>query len=381
MRLIRIEAEGLLNFKDQLVIDFFAEQRVNADNTEMLFRPFGKIFTNNVISVVGINAAGKTSLLKVIALSINLLNGESINSIRYKDILSKKKETKFSFIFYEKGNLYKLTSGIRYENNDPLNYRYIFTKENLYIKSVKKITTKKNLIEFDNNNLQMVRDNSAEFLKEDISIMISMNKSSRLGMLNLMDITDTNRFISFSDVPMELVKFLDPSIETLSFDKETGKGVLIFKGREPINILKIEDLNEYLSSGTIKGITTFACAMVILQYGGYLIVDELENHFNREIVATLIRFFMNERVNPYGATLIYSTHYSEILDEFERNDSIYIVRNDNGIQAQKLNHILKRNDIKKSEAFKSDYLQGTVPSYDTYIDLKNIVIQRNKQEV
>ncbi len=30
--------------------------------------------------------------------------------------------------------------------------------------------------------------------------------------------------------------------------------------------------------------------------GGYLIIDEIENHFNREIVATLIRFFMDEKV-------------------------------------------------------------------------------------
>lgn len=39
--------------------------------------------------------------------------------------------------------------------------------------------------------------------------------------------------------------------------------------------------------------------------GGYLFVDELENHFNREIVSTLIRFFMDNKVNKKGATLIF----------------------------------------------------------------------------
>lgn len=30
--------------------------------------------------------------------------------------------------------------------------------------------------------------------------------------------------------------------------------------------------------------------------GGYLIVDEIENHFNHEIVSTLIRFYMDKEL-------------------------------------------------------------------------------------
>ena len=79
---------------------------------------------------------------------------------------------------------------------------------------------------------------------------------------------------------------------------------------------------------------------------------------------------MNKKINKNGATLIVSTHYPELLDEFERNDSIYIVRNQDGIMAQNLSHSLKRNDIKKSEIYESDYLEGTVPEYETYMRLK-----------
>jgi hypothetical protein len=136
----------------------------------------------------------------------------------------------------------------------------------------------------------------------------------------------------------------------------------------------------YLSSGTIKGINVFINAMIVFEMEGYLIVDELENHFNREIVATLVRFFMNKSVNKNGATLIFSTHYSELLDEFERNDGIYIVRNRNGIYTQKLSKVLARNDIKKSEAFKSDFLCGTVPAYESYIQLKKAIISGKIKE-
>ena len=109
-------------------------------------------------------------------------------------------------------------------------------------------------------------------------------------------------------------------------------------------------------------------------------IAELENHFNQEIVSTLIRFYMDKKVNPKGAMLIFSTHYQELLDEFERNDNIYIVRNRNGISAENLSNILKRNDIKKSEAYQSGYLEGTVPMYDAYIELKDSLIATHKEE-
>ena len=42
---------------------------------------------------------------------------------------------------------------------------------------------------------------------------------------------------------------------------------------------------------------TFTLAQEVLKDGGYLIVDEIENHFNKEIVSTLIRFFMDGKIN------------------------------------------------------------------------------------
>ena len=136
----------------------------------------------------------------------------------------------------------------------------------------------------------------------------------------------------------------------------------------------------YLSSGTIKGINVFISAMNTFKTGGYLVVDELENHFNHEIVSTIIRFYMDPKVNYTGATLVFSTHYPELLDEFERNDNIYIVRNRQGITVENLSTILKRNDIKKSEAYQSDFLEGTVPAYDAYMGLKKSLIRNGKED-
>ena len=45
-----------------------------------------------------------------------------------------------------------------------------------------------------------------------------------------------------------------------------------------------------------------------------------------------------------------------------------------------LSAILKRNDIKKSEAYQSGLLDGTVPMYDAYMGLKKSLISARKED-
>lgn len=381
MKLLKMAVNGLTLFKGAVNIDFFAEQRVSSDNNEMVSPCFGSVYTNNVMSIVGINASGKTSLLKVISFVIEFINGESVNNINNKDILKDSEKIEITVFFFDPGNgVCKLESEIIRIKDNEIDDRYIINSERLWVKKTSRAKSKKDLFLFDDDQLSKVRDNGAEFLKDDTSIVISLNKNKGFYLKDLIRLTNVNFLGLIGNFPHELIAFLDPSIENISFDKKTGEAKLKFYDREEIVVANPILFEQYLSSGTIKGINIFINAMIVFEEGGYLIVDELENHFNREIVATLVRFFMNKSVNKNGATLIFSTHYSELLDEFERNDGIYIVRNRNGIYAQKLSEILTRNDIKKSEAFKSDFLEGTVPTYESYMQLKKAIISGKIEE-
>ena len=381
MKLLKMAVNGLTLFKGTVNIDFFAEQRVSSDNNEMVSPCFGSVYTNNVMSIVGINASGKTSLLKVISFVIEFINGELVNNINNKDILKDSEKIEITVFFFDPGNgVCKLESEIIRIKDNEIDDRYIINSERLWVKKTSRVKSKKDLFLFDDDQLSKVRDNGAEFLKDDTSIVISLNKNKGFYLKDLIRLTNVNFLGLIGNFPHELIAFLDPSIENISFDKKTGEAKLKFYDREEIVVANPILFEQYLSSGTIKGINIFINAMIVFEEGGYLIVDELENHFNREIVATLVRFFMNKSVNKNGATLIFSTHYSELLDEFERNDGIYIVRNRNGIYAQKLSEILTRNDIKKSEAFKSDFLEGTVPTYESYMQLKKAIISGKIEE-
>ncbi len=398
MKFLKIAVSGLPLFKDKCEIDFLAMQRVSNDNADKMSCLFSSniqcFYQNNVVSFIGINASGKTSILKLITFISRMLNNEAINSIACNEILDGVAEGQrviFDVYFTTQNN----TINLIHTEISKQNGKLIIADEYLKSKPSAKAKSKSDIFNFEHCENVMERNQDEAFLLEDVSIMIAFNKkyNDRLFVTDMLRHTNVNQLSIPDDYPAELIAFFDPSIEYLRISRktthrqtETTRSVYVdteiqlkFYGKEEITLNRISELNRYLSSGTIKGINTFARAMRTFERGGYLIVDEIENHFNREIVSTLMRFYMDPKVNPRGAMLIFSTHYAELLDEFERNDNIYIVRNRNGITAENLSTILKRNDIKKSEAYQSGYLDGTVPAYDAYMALKKSLINPPKE--
>lgn len=382
MKILRLQVEGHPNLKDALSIDFVAQQRVDADDTQQLCNVFSNIYTNQVISFIGINASGKTTILKAISFALSLLRNEPLNGIPSREVLdglAEGEKALFTTYFYHDKSVYKLRTEICKRADSAVeNEQLIITDETLWSKHINRVKTKKSIYDFKESDLDIKRDQNEQFLPDDMSIMIAFNKKlgTKVSLCDMARLTDYNMLDVLGYYPKEILAFLDSSIEYLSFEKD-GKEIEIrlkFMGKDEILLNHPIELNKYLSSGTIKGISVFMRAVFVFCESGYLVVDELENHFNKEIAATLIRLFMDRKVNKNGAVLIFSTHYSELLDQFDRNDSIYIVKNRDGICATNLSELLKRNDMKKSEVYDSDYLDGTVPTYESYIAMKKALM-------
>lgn len=376
MKLLRITADGLPLFKETLDICFYAQQRVSEDQKDILYSLFSNIYLNPANGFIGINASGKTSVLKVILLSLGILNNEPINHIETKDILGNAEKADLKIFFFSESNreICRLETVIASNQTKTEGIVYRILSEKLWSKPADAVITRKALLDFDGKDPVMLRSGQEDFLSDDVSIMIARNKKTgeNMRVINLLQFTNIN-VLPFSDnIPAEVITYLDPTVESLQFDEKDQKTVirLKFKGKDEIVMNNPVQLNNYLSSGTVKGMITFTLAQEVLQKGGYIVVDEVENHFNKEIVTTLMRFFMDSKLNKNGGTLIFSTHYPELLDEYDRNDSIYIIRNRNGITVENLSTILKRNDIKKSDAYQSGFLEGTTPMYEAYMQLK-----------
>ena len=375
MKILRITVNGLPLFKQELDLLFYTQQRVSEDDKEKLYKIEPNYYLHTACAFIGINASGKTSVLKVINLALNILRNEPINHVESRNILGGCENASFKICFFDnKRNICCLETVVKSKKTKAGGYVYSIVEEKLWEKTVSSVKSKKYLTDFSGLRPIAARNTEEAYLPDDVSFIIAHNKKAndKIDVFSLLSYTNNNILPFTEDIPLEVIAFLDPTIEKLYFEKVEDKASihLKFKDEEEIILNNAVELEQYLSSGTIKGIITFSMVKEVLSSGGYILVDELENHFNKEIVVTLMRFFMDSSLNKNGSTLIFTTHYPELLDEYDRNDAIYIVRNRDGITAENLSYILKRNDIKKSDAYQSGFLEGTTPAYEAYLRLK-----------
>lgn len=379
MKILRITAQGLPLFKEDLDICFYAQQRVSEDDKNNLYNMIENYYLHSACAFIGINASGKTSVLKVVNLALSIIKNEPINHAETKSILGGAKKATICTYFYDKHkHVCCLETEITAKKSKTGEYIYSIISERLWEKPIGSVRSKKYLTDFAGMKPTAIRNQDEIYLPDDVSFIIAHNKkvNDTVEVFSLLSYTNINVLPFTEDIPLEVIAFLDPTIEKLCFEQVEGKTFihLKFKNEEEIILNTAVDLEQYLSAGTIKGIITFSMVKEVLQSGGYLLVDEIENHFNKEIVTTLVRFFMDSRFNKNGGTLIFTTHYPELLDEYDRNDGIYIVRNCDGITVENLSYILTRNDIKRSYAYQSGFLEGTTPTYEAYIRLKESLI-------
>jgi hypothetical protein len=163
---------------------------------------------------------------------------------------------------------------------------YSIVKENLWEKNLTTIPTRKALLDFTGIDPIASRNENEVFLSDDVSFIIAHNRQTddKLEICSLLSFTNVNVLPFTEDISLEIIAFLDPTIEKLYFSKEEKKSFIHLKffGKDEIILNSTAELEQYLSSGTIKGIVTFSMAKEVLKTGGYLIIDEIENHFNKE---------------------------------------------------------------------------------------------------
>jgi Predicted ATPases len=116
-----------------------------------------------------------------------------------------------------------------------------------------------------------------------------------------------------------------------------------------------------------------------LKDGGIIFVDEIENHFNHAIARTFLNYFKDPFININNAKLIFTTHYSEFLDDLERNDQIYIARRLDKISLTRYSSTNIRSDILRADVFMSNAISGTAPEYEAYMALKKATIKSIKK--
>ena len=131
--------------------------------------------------------------------------------------------------------------------------------------------------------------------------------------------------------------------------KKTRIGVkpvhAIFKdGQEmegtPINFFEEESL------GTIKLFTVLPYLFEVLEKGGVLFLDEIENGLHLSLAREILELFKNEKTNPNHAQLICTSHQPLLLDGDFRRDQVWIASKDSYGKS----HLNRMSELKTSRA-------------------------------
>lgn len=382
LRFLKMDISGHPLIKDGTELSLVADQRVYQNNADQLTNLFGRVWVNNLTTLVGRNATGKTALMKLVMGILSLLlNNKSIEQTRLNGILLGESEIKIKVYLYgsdKKIYLDKITlapSGEKSKN-------WIISEEKIFEKKVNSQTSKKNMFDFKSiipriNRQKLTDDLSAVLAKDDsiFRMVIAQDEYQPQVIIDTLAFTNVNVLIyDKPNVPTEILEYLDPTIEYLKI-KQTDAGNAIYKLKFKGSNKEITDNNfatieYYLSSGTAKGVTLYQYVLHALQTGGIIFVDELENHFNHAIVRTFIEYFTDPEINVNRATLVFSTHYSELLDDLERGDQIYFAIRHEKMTFTRFSDTDMREDLSRTEVFDADNLKGTSPDYEAYMKLK-----------
>lgn len=384
IKILNIKFRNINIFDGEVNFDFFTNDRV-VENTGT-YNIGGSINTNSIISMVGLNAVGKTSLLKIIDFILGIvINNKSLNETNNL-ILASSNDFGFDVVFYYKESYHKLSCFIekRLNQNHPE-----FVYRNEFLRSINKsnIKSKVNLKEFieerlDESNSDVVRNNlddtTTQLLKSDDSIVTLITKSVNLPLRQMIDNVNLNLLSVDSSVSSEVLNFFDSNIDYIRHENNDVDSNVVLKFKNSNGFYSSSNRNawgEIISSGTIKGNSLVDMSLDVLKTGGYLIIDELENHLNKQLIKIFIDLFKDPLINKKGATIIFSTHYPELMDFMERLDNIYLLtRNEsNRAKLNLLSEYVKRNDIKKSDIILSNYIKGTSPSYKSVMTFKNYI--------
>lgn len=392
MRLLRVEFDGDKLFKDsKFSFDLFASDRVmkpsEGEPLSNIYRIEGtrSIYSQNVIGVSGVNAAGKTAVINLLQFAAQYLTIPcTVRSDRFANTVPAKLGSPFTFraIFWHKDRIYAVVAEIERRIGKEDSGWYRIADERLYELEPQKLT--KGMLgsveEFIKHaSLTVSRnakpgetgelsDEERTFLRDDMSIVMKVTGR------RIVDHYEASGHLGETSYSTELVNAFDASVEYLRWDPESEVYNLKFYG-EPERSLSRSAAEAQLSFGTIIGSEVVLRAVGILQDGGVMIIDEIERGLNKSLVKVIIDLFLSSSTNPHGAQLIFTTHYPEILDFLPRKDDVYLLVRDANHETDvvKYSNKVKRIEYKKSEVVLSNYIKGTVPNYPDIRDLRNVV--------
>ncbi len=188
------------------------------------------------------------------------------------------------------------------------------------------------------------------------SIKFPANKDKILQITTVADSSVIDIEINKVIMDENLLNFPD----TMSLEEKNFLKKEMMKERTKIDLIHSGNVLldfAYESDGTRRSFALAGYWIDILENGGILIIDELNNSLHPHMVLFLINLIHNPKINKKNAQLIFATHDTSLLDnEIFRRDQIWFVEKDKNYATQL--YPLLDFSPRKHEAIGRGYLQG-----------------------
>lgn len=367
MKLLHVIANNFKNCNDSFEIDFVSKSKKTAEDKEYELQEIADdLHVYNTMAFIGKNASGKTTAVELLDACYSILSDFRLDLKPYSY-----ENVELRIDFYHDGFIYRYETILK--NADSLASKAIFVKQRLRKKKYYKSKTKALYNDEDFVDVEITGE-----LPEDTSILFFVLKKKETRAIYFDSFgngADTYRLIfatlkdyhirpallakviSIFDENIHDLQMLDDHNFMLSFCSET-------------KTVSDKELIYMLSSGTTKGMLLYILMIASLQQGFDLIIDEIENHFHKTLVENMISLYKDKTVNRRNATLIFTTHYCELLDLFNRQDNIYIAKSNDKVYLTNMYEGFNiRPELLKSRQFYNNVFQTAV-NYDELIQLK-----------
>lgn len=340
LNLLKIRVTGFKLLKDNFEIDLTTKARVyESDKAKEIQEVDKGLYLFRTNAFVGGNSSGKSTVLSLILKTLVLLQ---TGRWKYLQREFKKSKILLNIIFYLDGYIYDYqTSFSKIDVNNLLSDNSYAPINEISLKKLRYSKSKGikclDYILKDGEDLDYILKSSLDdtsAIKTITGNNVIVDDFSNNNILNLNEtILRKTFFNSLNSCDKELVssiiQLLDDSIEYIYY--ENSDYVRFKRANESEELMPTINLAAILSSGTFRGVELYIRCINALKNGATIIVDEIENCFQKNLVYNLLFLFNDEKINSKNAKLLFSTHYVEILDYLNRRDGIFITHKENGI--------------------------------------------------
>ena len=384
LELLKIKVSGFKLLQDDFSLDLMTRTRVYQEDKMKEIEEVDKglyLFRTNAF--VGGNSSGKSTVLSLILKTFIFLQ---TGRWEYVPMEFKKDKIDLNVIFYLEGCLYDYK--VSFSKIDPTK----MTSENKYSpiqeKNLLRMTYNKtrgiknlNLIEKEGESLNYLFELSlgdTSAIKKITNNQVFVDDFSNNNISNFHETVLRNTFFtSLNSCNKKLVSsiigLLDDSIEYITYDNSDF--VRFKRFNEAEEVISNVTLMSILSSGTFRGIELYIRCINAIKNGKVIIVDEIEDSFQKNLVFNLLFLFNDSKINTKGAKLFFSTHYIEILDYLNRRDGIFITHKENGIINIKnlYSDYNVRTELLKSKQFDNNVF-STALNYKQLLEVRRSLI-------